>query len=94
MVQPAKDWMRNNVSEPLDWARVGSVLPERNVISPFVIIGRIFCKNSSNVLCVEHNQMIRALASDRPDQLDQEQAIPAREVDAAAHPLMLGDSVT
>jgi hypothetical protein len=27
MVQPAKDWMRNNVSEPLDWARVGSVLP-------------------------------------------------------------------
>jgi hypothetical protein len=31
MVQPAKDRMRNNVSEPLDWARAGSVLPERNV---------------------------------------------------------------
>jgi hypothetical protein len=58
MVQPAKDWMRNNVSEPLDWARVGSVRPERNVSSPFVIIGRIFC--------VEHNQMISAFASDRP----------------------------
>ncbi len=26
MAQPAKDWMRNNVSEPLDLARVGRVL--------------------------------------------------------------------
>jgi hypothetical protein len=26
MVQPAKDWMRNNVSEPLDLARVRRVL--------------------------------------------------------------------
>ena len=68
MVQPAKDRMHNNVSEPLDWARVGSVLPERNVSSPFVIIGSIFCKNSSKVPCVEHDQMIRAFASDRPDQ--------------------------
>src|SRR5712691_4567317 len=68
MVQPAKDWVGNNVSEPLDWARAGSVLPERNVSSPFVIIGSIFCKNSSKVFCVEHDQMIRALASDRPDQ--------------------------
>jgi len=25
----AKDWMRNNVSEPRDRARAGSVLPER-----------------------------------------------------------------
>jgi hypothetical protein len=64
MVQPTKDWMRNNVSEPLDWARAGSVLPERNVSSPFVIIGSIFCKNSSEVLRVERNQMIRALTSD------------------------------
>jgi len=68
MVQPAKDQMRNNVSGPLDWARVGRVLPERNVSSHVIIIGGIFRKNSSKVLCVEHNQMISALASDRPDQ--------------------------
>jgi hypothetical protein len=68
MVQPAKDRMRNNVSGPLDWARVGRVLPEQNVSSPFVIVGSIFCKNSSKVLCVEYNQMISTLASDRPDQ--------------------------
>ncbi len=66
MVQPAKDQMRNNVSGPLDWARVGRVLPERNVSSHVIIIGGIFRKNSSKVLCVEHNQMISALASDRP----------------------------
>ena len=37
MVQPAKDRMRNNVSGPLDWARVGRVLPERNVSSHVII---------------------------------------------------------
>jgi len=56
MVQPAKDQMRNNVSGPLDWARVGRVLPERNVSSHVIIIGGIFRKNSSKVLCVEHNR--------------------------------------
>jgi hypothetical protein len=66
MVQAAKDRMRNNVSEALDWAHVGSVLPERNVSSPFVIVGSIFCKNSSKVLCVENYQMVKTFASDRP----------------------------
>src|SRR5258708_16650446 len=40
MVQPAKDQMRNNVSGPLDWARVGRVLPERTVSSPVIIVNR------------------------------------------------------
>jgi len=35
----------------LDWARVGSVLPERNVSSPLITVGSIFCENSSKVLC-------------------------------------------
>jgi hypothetical protein len=78
MVQAAKDRMRNNVSEPLDRARVRSVFPERNVSSPFVIIGRIFCKNSAKVLGVEHNQMIRAFASDRPDQAFDIPILPGR----------------
>ncbi len=60
--------MRNNVSEPLDRACVGRVLPERNVSSHFIIIGGIFRKNSLKVLCVDHDQMISALAPDRPDQ--------------------------
>jgi hypothetical protein len=41
--------MRNNVSEPLDRARAGSVLPERNVSSYFVVIGGVLRKNSSKV---------------------------------------------
>ena len=49
MVQPAKDRMRNNVSEPLDRVRAGSVLPERNVSSQFVVIGGVLRKNSSKV---------------------------------------------
>ena len=61
MVQSAKNRMRNDVSEPLDLARVGRVLPERNVSSHVIIIGGIFRKNSSKALCVEHDQMISAL---------------------------------
>src|SRR6266436_3818623 len=80
MVQPAKDRMRNNVSGPLDWARVGRVLPERNVSSPFVIVGSIFCKNSSKVLCVENYQMVKTFASDRPDQAFNIAVLPGRAI--------------
>jgi len=55
MVEPAKNRMRDNVSEPLDRACAGRVLPERNVSSHFIIIGSVFRKNSSKVLCVEHD---------------------------------------
>ena len=68
MVKSAKDRMRNNISGPRDRARVGRVLLERNVSSQFVIIAGIFRKNSAKMLCVDHDQMIRALAPDRPDQ--------------------------
>jgi hypothetical protein len=67
MMEPTKDRMRNNVSEPLDLARVGCVLPERSVSTRFIIIGSVFGKNSPKVLGVENDQMISALAPDRPD---------------------------
>ena len=65
-MESAKDWMCNNVSEPLDRACVGRVLPERNVSSHVIIIGGVFRKNSSKVFCVKHDQMISALAPDQP----------------------------
>ena len=68
MVEPTKDRMRNNFSEPRDRTSVGRVLPERNVSSHFVIIAGIFRENSAKVLCVDHDQRISALALDRPDQ--------------------------
>jgi len=52
--------MRNNVSEPLDWACAGRVLPERNLRSHLVIIDRIFRKDSAKVIRVERDQMISA----------------------------------
>jgi hypothetical protein len=48
------------------------------VSSHVIIIGGIFRKNSSKVLCVEHNQMISALASDRPDQAFNISILPGR----------------
>src|SRR5207247_579932 len=52
--------------------------PKRNVSSHFVIIGRIFCKNSSKVLCVENDQMVKTFASDRPDQAFNIAVLPGR----------------
>ena len=60
--------MCNNISEAFDRARVGSIFGERNVSSHVIIIGREFRKNSPKVLFVDHDQMIGALAPDRPDQ--------------------------
>ena len=78
MVEPAKDRMRDNVSEPFDLPRVGRVFPKRNVSSYFIIIGGIFRKNSSKVLCVENDQMVKTFASDRPDQALNISVLPGR----------------
>ena len=78
MVEPAKNGMRNNISEPLDRTCVGRVLPKRNVNSYFIVIGAVFRKNSSKVLRVDHDQMISALAPDRPDQAFDISVLPGR----------------
>jgi hypothetical protein len=78
MVEPAKDWMRDNVSEPLDLPRVGRVLPKRNVSSNFIVIGGVFRKNSAKVLGVEYDQMVKTFASDRPDQALNISVLPGR----------------
>jgi hypothetical protein len=70
--------MRNNVSELVDRACIGSVLPERNVSSHFVVIGGVLHKNLSKVLGVQNDQMIRALAPDRPDQTFNISVLPGR----------------
>ena len=70
--------MGDNVSKPLDRACIGRVLPERNVCSHLIIIGGVFRKNSSKVPCVEHDQMISALAPDRPDQALDIPILPGR----------------
>src|SRR5208337_4517643 len=78
MVKAAKDRKCNNVSEPLDRACAGRVLPKRNVSSHLIIIDGVFGKNSSKVLCVEHDQMISALTPDRPDQAFNIAVLPGR----------------
>ena len=78
MVKPAKNRMRDNVSQPLDRTWAGRVLPERNVSSHFIVIDRIFRKNSPKVLGVENDQMISTLAPDRPDQAFNISVLPGR----------------
>src|ERR1700730_14764195 len=77
-VQPAKDWMRDNISKPLDRACAGCVLPQRNMTSHFIIIGAVLPKNSPKVLFAEHDQMIGALAPYRSDQAFQIPVLPGR----------------
>jgi len=44
--------MSDNVSEPLDRARAGRILPEGNVSPYLIVIGGVFRKNSPKVFCV------------------------------------------
>ena len=67
MVQPAKDWMRNNVSEPLDRARAGCVLAKRKVRSHLIIVAGVFRKNALKMFFVEHNHVVRAFVPRRTD---------------------------
>jgi hypothetical protein len=60
--------MGDNVSNPLDQARVGRILPERDMSPHLIIIGGVFHKDALKVLRVERHQMIRALAPNRSDQ--------------------------
>ena len=68
MMEPTKDRVCNNISEQLDRACVVRVLPKRSVSSRVIIIGGEFRKNPPKLLFVDHDQMIGALAPDRPDQ--------------------------
>src|SRR5205809_6880771 len=70
--------MSDNVSEPLDRARAGRSLPEGNVSPYLIVIGGVFRKNSPKVFCVEHDQMIGALAPDRADQAFSISILPGR----------------
>src|SRR5262249_28138136 len=70
--------MGNNVCDPLDQARAGGVLPERNMGPHLIIIGGVFHKDSSKVLRVERDQMIRALTPDRSNQAFSISVLPGR----------------
>src|SRR6202023_1341326 len=70
--------MRNDVSETLDRACAGRILPERNMRSHLVIIDGIFRKDSAKMLGVERDQMISALAPDRPDEAFSISVLPGR----------------
>jgi hypothetical protein len=64
VVEPAKDRIGHDVSMPLGRSCEGTILPQRNVRSHVIVIGGVSGKNSLKMLRVEHNQMIRALATD------------------------------
>jgi hypothetical protein len=59
--------MRNDVSETLDGARVRCILAKRDMSARVIIVGGEFRKNPPKMLFVDHDQMIGALAPDRPD---------------------------
>src|ERR1700751_3123683 len=72
--------MGYNLSDPLDQAPSERVLAKRNMGPHLVIVGGVSHKNSSKVVCVERDQMIRALAPDRSDQAFSMSILPGRAV--------------
>jgi integrase len=73
--------MGDDVPEAFDRAPVRRILSERNMRTPPIIIGGEFRKDPLQVLFVEHNQMIGALASDRSDQTLNMAILPGRSSD-------------
>jgi len=67
-MQSAQDCMCNNISEARNGASVWCIFPQRNMRTPPIIIGGEFSQDPSQVLFVEHDQMIDTLTPDRPDQ--------------------------
>jgi hypothetical protein len=57
--------MRNGVSEPLDQACAGRILPERNMRSHLDIIDGIFRKDSAKVIRVERIRVLRMVDGQR-----------------------------
>ena len=55
MVQPTKDRLRDNVSEPLDRARAGRVLPKRKVRPYLIIIAGILRQKAPKVRFAEYD---------------------------------------
>ena len=78
VMQSAQDCMGEDVPEALDRAPVRCILPERNMRTPPIIIGGEFRKNPPKVFFIEHDQMIGALAPDRPDQTFNMAILPGR----------------
>src|ERR1700751_650052 len=72
--------MGYNLSDPLDQAPSERVLAKRNMGPHLVIVGGVSHKNSSKVVCVERDQMIRALAPERSDQAFSMSVLPRRAV--------------
>ena len=77
-MQPAQDCMGDDVPEALDRAPVRRILPERNMRTPSIVIGGEFRKDPSQLFFVEHDQIIGALAPERPDQAFNMAVLPGR----------------
>ena len=60
--------MRNDLSEPLNRACAGRVFCKRNMRWRLVIIDGVSRKDPPKVVRIEGDQMVSALAPDRPDQ--------------------------
>jgi hypothetical protein len=78
MVQPTKDRLRDNVSEPLDRARAGRVLPKRKVRPYLIIIAGVLRQKAPKVRFVEHDHMVGTLVARRPDQAFNMAVLPGR----------------
>src|SRR6266404_9077892 len=78
MVQPTKDRLRDNVSEPLNRACVGCVLAKRKVSPHLIIVAGVIRKNAPKVIFVEHDHVVRALVPRRPDQAFNKAVLPGR----------------
>ena len=67
MVEPVQDQARADRTGRWAWPQVWRLQPEGAVRPRLVVVGRVFSQHGRQVLFVEHDQVVEALAAEGPD---------------------------
>ena len=76
MVQPAENWAAKNVPGPLDGARDRRILLQGEMRTDLVVVFHVRQQYVTEMPLAEHNNMVKALASDRTDESLSKSVLP------------------
>ena len=76
MVQPAENWAAKNVPGPLDGARDRRILLQGETRTDLVVVFHARQQYVTEMPLAEHNNMVKALPSDRTDESLSKSVLP------------------
>ena len=76
VVQPAENWAAKNVPGPLDGARDRRILLQGQMRTDLVVVFHVRQQYVTEMPLAEHNNMVKALPSDRTDESLSKSVLP------------------